>query len=147
MVINSLNSNELNSKIFYDILDSLLSTLYRLLRCGGLQKYRRGDDGHPHRLYVRHEKTPGDEPGTVEGVFPFSMDSGLLRDLLAHHAGERGRGSMGGVRAADASVLDYLLYMDSESAVHGETEEMDADGNDSDTGIVDILSPIDDREF
>ena len=36
--------------------------------------------------------------------------------------------------------------MDSEPAVHGETEEMDIDGDDSDIGIVDILPSGVDRE-
>ena len=65
----------------------------------------------------------------MEGVFLFPGYHRVLRAVLAHHAGEREGSCMGGVRAADATVLHHLLHMDSEPTIHCETEEVDVVGN------------------
>ena len=43
--------------------------------------------------------------------------------------------------ARDSTIFHYLLYVDSQSTVYQETEEVDVDNYDSDTVLMDCVSP------
>ena len=88
----------------------------------------------------------GYKPRTMERVLFLPMDIGGLCGVLACQAGERGWSGVDRVCAADKAILNYLLYVDTESTVYGKTEEMDASGHVCDFGIVDILSSGDDAK-
>ena len=87
------------------------------------------------------------EPRTVEGILRIPVDIGRLCGIFTYQTGECSGGCMGGICTTDEAILHYLLHMDIKPTIYGEAEEMDVDSDDSDVGIMDILSSRDNSKW